>query len=217
MKSEKLEVAVYTAMCGDYDNINAPLFADEGYDYYFFTDNRSLEVPRPYKKVLVCESSDRWDKRHKIVVPNSLREKYKFVVWHDASMRQVGTLRRVVEGMSRGMAIPMHKTRNCITEELPAVAYYKKAPLDLINKQVQHYINDGLPIGLGLWEAGLIVREVGSEQVNKVCEDWLKEVNQWSLRDQISLPYVLWKNGYLPDMLPISSMRGVYFEMSAHK
>ena len=212
-----MRVAVYTAMSGDYDNVEPPQFVDEEFDYFFFTDNKRLEVPRPYKKIVRNWDLDRGDKKEKLLIPKEIRDNYDYCVWHDASMVQLASLKLPIEHLTRGWGIPIHKTRNCITEELDAVAYYKKENLDLVNRQVQYYINSGMPLKYGIWEAGFMIRDLNDKNVLNMCENWWGELKTYSLRDQLSLPYVFWKEKYLPNMLPKSSMRGVYFKVNEHK
>ena len=53
-------------------------------------------------------------------------------------------------------------------------------------------------------------------------EDWWKEIEKYSNRDQVSLPYVLWKNGYqigdVGTLTDIAADSGAYWEeMMYHK
>ncbi|MBU1260688.1 MAG: hypothetical protein KJ757_02245 [Planctomycetes bacterium] len=52
----------------------------------------------------------------------------------------------------------------------------------------------------GLYEAGVILRR-NTDRVSKIMEYWWLEYSQGAKRDQLSLPYVLWKLG-----VSISSM-----------
>jgi len=212
-----MKVAVYTAMSGDYDNVKPPLHIDEDFDYYFFTDNKHLEVPRPYKKVVRDWDMKRGDKLEKILIPKEIRGNYDVCVWHDASMYQTTSLKWLVEKMDRGFAIPTHKTRDCVTQELDAISYYKKADLGIVNRQVQSYLNEGFPVNFGLWEAGFMIRELNNRHVETVCNAWWNEVASKSMRDQLSLPYVFYKNNFKPNYIPRSAIRGVYFRVQQHK
>jgi len=212
-----MKVAVYTAMSGDYDDVQPPQYVDEEFDYYFFTDNKRLEVPRPYKKVVRDWDIERGDKKEKTAIPKEFIGEYDYCVWHDASMVQLSSLKLLIKNLTKGWAVPSHKTRGCITEELDAVAYYRKAPLDLINRQVQYYLNSGLPVNYGLWECGFIIRNLNNPKVLEMSNQWWWECSDLSMRDQLSLPYVFWKNDYKPNVMPKSSFRGVYFRVNQHK
>ncbi len=54
-----------------------------------------------------------------------------------------------------------------------------------------------MPTNYGLLECNVIVSDLKSENSAKILDEWWKEfVNSNSMRDQISLPYVLWKLKY---------------------
>ena len=62
-----------------------------------------------------------------------------------------------------------------------------------INDQVESYLKDGFPDKDGLIEAGLFLRK-NTENVNKAFDHWFIEQVKWSVQDQLSLPYILWKH-----------------------
>ena len=41
-----------------------------------------------------------------------------------------------------------------------------------------------------------------SKALEKAMADWMQEIETWTLQDQISLPYVLWKHGIHPSPWP---------------
>jgi len=63
---------------------------------------------------------------------------------------------------------------------------------DNMEEQVQEYLNEGFPDNL-LIESGLFLRR-NTEKVNRAFENWFIEQLKWSLQDQLSLPYILWKH-----------------------
>jgi GR25 family glycosyltransferase involved in LPS biosynthesis len=62
-----------------------------------------------------------------------------------------------------------------------------------LNAQVDSYLKDGFPDKDGLIETGLFLRK-NTENVNKAFEHWFIEQVKWSIQDQLSLPYILWKH-----------------------
>jgi len=63
-----------------------------------------------------------------------------------------------------------------------------------IRGQVQHYLQQGMPRNWGLFAAGTI-GWVFTPDVKRLGAMWHREQERWSIQDQISLPYVLWKTG----------------------
>jgi hypothetical protein len=62
-----------------------------------------------------------------------------------------------------------------------------------LNAQVESYLKEGFPDKDGLIEAGLFLRK-NTENVNKAFDHWFIEQVKWSIQDQLSLPYILWKH-----------------------
>jgi hypothetical protein len=58
--------------------------------------------------------------------------------------------------------------------------------------QAAHYLSDGLLAGSGLWACGTIVwRNV--EKAREFGRRWYDENVRWTIQDQISFPYLVWK------------------------
>jgi hypothetical protein len=46
--------------------------------------------------------------------------------------------------------------------------------------------------------------------MEKLFDDWWEEVNKYSFRDQLSLPYVLWKHSIVPHSLNDNINKNIY-------
>jgi len=205
-----MKVAVLTAMVGEYDNIQTPKYQDKEFDYYFFT-NTSTYI-KGYKRIDIS-SDGRLDKRVKIL-PFEYLSGYDAFIWHDANMTQVSSLKPLLNSVDKDMGFLNHPSRKCITQELEAIAYYKKAPVEKVARQVQSYLSEGMPIGNGLWECGVSVRK-NTPQVQEFCKGWYKELDR-SLRDQLSFAYMVWKSGMDINWLHTCTYRGREFVMNPH-
>lgn len=63
----------------------------------------------------------------------------------------------------------------------------------LINKQYQNYILEGYPDKKGvLFSSGIIFKK-NIKKINDMMEFWFKQNEMYTTRDQVSLPYSLWK------------------------
>jgi hypothetical protein len=61
-----------------------------------------------------------------------------------------------------------------------------------IDDQLAKYVSDGLPAGSGLWACGTIVwRNVDAART--FGQAWYEENVAWTIQDQISFPYLVWK------------------------
>ena len=63
----------------------------------------------------------------------------------------------------------------------------------IIEKQMDAYFEEGFPENQGLFECGVIVREHYQQEVMETMETWWAELKKHPYRDQMSLPYAIWK------------------------
>ena len=68
-----------------------------------------------------------------------------------------------------------------------------------ILEQIINYYYKGY-IDSKLYEAGLFIFK-NKEKMNNFFNDWWQEILKYSYQDQISLPFVLWKNNINPKIL----------------
>lgn len=95
------------------------------------------------------------------------------------------------------MAMFKHHTRDCIYDEEKVCNIYKKGKKEKIKKQIEKYISEGFPKNFGMLEGNVIVTDLKNKNSLKIQNSWWEEfLNSESLRDQLSLPYVLWKLNY---------------------
>ena len=88
-----------------------------------------------------------------------------------------------------------HPKRNNIQIEAKRILYLKKANKEDVDRQIKFYLNDGFKDNFGLYQNGFFVRENNSE-INKLCELVCGQVDIYTNRDQLALPYCLWKLGF---------------------
>ncbi len=74
-----------------------------------------------------------------------------------------------------------------------------------MKEQVKRYKKTGFPKDYGMLECNVIVSDLKNLNAIKILNDWWMEyVKSESLRDQLALPYVLWKNN-----VPIEELTGL--------
>lgn len=216
------KTAVYTAVAGDYDYGGSNLFQD-GVDYIFFTDQKSSNGHEGWSKVLLPDLNHLHPRRvAKLpkVYPHFFSEllKYKYTIWIDGGMEIVveNFVDQVLSYLENGMLLSPHfDARDCAYGEATIrPPKYVNEPMD---QQVAFYKADGFPENYGLYEGGLIAREMGHTKARELGQMWYIHNLIFSYQDQISLPYCLWKMNYQPSVLP-KSFRDFYMvRVNAHK
>lgn len=84
--------------------------------------------------------------------------------------------------------------RICLWQEAQACYDFPKYRDQPILKQARAYLEDGMPLHWGLFAAGTVGWRFTSE-AKRFGGAWYREQERWTLQDQISLPYLLWKTG----------------------
>lgn len=195
---------VYTVLTGNYDSLKEPEYVDLEFDYICFTDDDSLESANWTIRKLKDEESlgvQRLSRKPKILVDKYLGE-YDYSIYIDSKLRIKGNLYEYINRYSMGapMLCFPHYERDCVYEEADVCIQLKKDKEDAIRKQTKRYRHEGMPEHYGLIEAACMVRAHRSQEVIKVMNDWWDEFLKGCCRDQISFPYVCWKNNFHYDI-----------------
>ena len=199
-------VAVYTCILGKYDILKEPLFKNSNCDFYAITDftldNDSTWLKIKHSKYLRhIENNDdntyinRWFKMH----PHILFPDYDYSLYIDGSVRVVSDIMPLVLKMIKEntfLGMHRHYARRCLKSEAKAIIKFKKnVNIDLLKTQISEYRRMGYVDDNPLLEATIILRKHNDKKCIKIMNDWWDEFLKYIPRDQMSLPYVLWKNG----------------------
>ena len=92
--------------------------------------------------------------------------------------------------------------RDCLYKEAQFCQDWPKYKNQPIREQVEFYRSEGMPENFGLWACGTIVWR-NTEMAKAFGEEWFMQNQRWSIQDQISFPYLVWKMqpnfGVFPD------------------
>ena len=218
-----MRAVIYTAIFDGYDTLNQPAVQDEACDFICFTD---MDLPRRVGawRIVPIRRDRRAHPRlqakhfklmsHRVFPRGRLAWRYAVLsrrphfdlsVWVDGSVRImspsfVGDMReRLADGP---WAMFIHPDRDCIYEEAQESSGMRKYRDLPIFPQVEAYRSTVPPRG-GLHACTVIVRrEPVPRRVVEVHDAWWAENLKWTYQDQLSLPYVLRRDGG-PDPHPI--------------
>ncbi len=202
------KIIIYSAIMGDYEGIKDIEKNWQQYDnidvkYIFFTDNEKISSNTWDIRVIKDGSlSSRYLSKHIKLFPELYLEKCDYSIWVDGKFQIVGNLIEYLEQYLRNstMLFFPHFARKDIYEEAKTCIEMGVGKKDDIIRQIEYYKSDGFPANSGLYEGGCIVRKYGDSEVEYLMKQWWDEIMKFSYRDQISLPYILWKNNFIPDI-----------------
>ena len=105
------------------------------------------------------------------------------------------------EYLDNGFAVYQHPSgRTCIESEARAGLPYPKYRGLPLEDQVDYYFSQGMPKNYGLWACGVILRNGKHEDFGS---KWLLENFVWTYQDQLSLPYLSWREGFKIDTIEL--------------
>lgn len=204
---------VYTCITGEYDELRDHTFRHPDWDYICFSDvpekmrtknNTSWEIRELKFSKLDNTRNQRWHKLH----PHKLFPEYEWSLWVDGNIdilkKEVFEDIEKIKGEKKTIALSKHPFRNCIYEEFEACISREKDAINVMEQQIIFMKERGYPLGNGLFETGVIFRVHHNASIISLMEAWWDWIEKYSLRDQLSLTYVAWKNQI--ELVPLSEV-----------
>jgi hypothetical protein len=133
------------------------------------------------------------------VVPHRLLGngmQYDYTIWIDGSIQieSAHFAEYMVSQAKDSWAMFKHPWRDCIYDEIAEAHNMKKYLDQPMLEQGDAYIEDGMPSHWGMPACTIICRNARNLQVMALGELWWREILKWGIKDQVSFPYVLYKN-----------------------
>jgi hypothetical protein len=187
---------IYTAIIGGKDVLRPPRHRVPGLGYVCFTDDPSLQSDIWEIRLLGKPHSDPTlvARQLKILAHRCFPDQ-SWSLWIDANLEIIGDLEPFLrEHLPRApFQTFRHYERRCAYEEIEACIEHKKACPRLLRAQAARYHDAGMPFGLPVPHSSVVLRRHREEAVVEAMERWWGELQGGSRRDQVSLPFVLWR------------------------
>lgn len=207
---------VLTAAFGGIDAIHPIPFAyrEPGVDYIFVTDKTirisdgvdlgwRIETPDIYAGELGTRTIAKYFKTQ----AHRAFPGYDAYLWLDASFRfikrgHVAYMLHLMTSSNTTVVFRPHPDRQTVAGELEyCVAAIKKQTQYFVTRyggqpmeqQVHHYTSLGFPDNVGLYAAGMFAY-FPTAKMKTLFDDWWTENLEWTIQDQLSFPFVLWKH-----------------------
>lgn len=196
---------VYTCIHGKYDDLKEPLLTSDNLKYVYFTDQQDTYSPdsvwqKQNIREIDVEEGTNWANRFYKMHPFKFFNDADYSIYIDGSVRIVSDvtgLFRCARHAKTGIAMHTHSSYDSLYVESKWCKYNKRGNLERIEKQIERYKKEGFPDSFGHFEATIIVVDLKNPVAKEILDAWWEEFCLTnSGRDQLSLPYVLWKMGY---------------------
>lgn len=198
----RTKIAIYTCIVGEYDELQEPVSVLPNCDYFIISDKppaqNSVFQYINIKDILPEDITDNTKKnRYCKINAHKLFPQYRFSIYFDGNIQLKPSAMTLVDKLPKTKIIAWCPNYwKSIYREVMSVLMNKKEEEEIILRQAEKYWMEGMPEDYGCLMCGILVREHNHPMCRKIMEEWWQQVEQFSKRDQISFPYVLWKNGY---------------------
>lgn len=196
------QIAFYTCIVGGYDNLREPLSIIPECDYYLISDKKpEQETVFQYidiNQYLPDGITDNTKKnRYCKINAHKIFPQYRYSLYCDGQWQIDSSVLKYIKQLPKTRI-----TAFCKSDwegpymEAMHVILNKRDAEDVVRRQIEKYWLEGMPEQFGSVFCGMLIREHNNPVCRKLMEDWWKQIEQFSKRDMISFPYILWKNGY---------------------
>ena len=214
-----MKICVYTCITGDYDSIEEIREPEKGIDYYCFTNNPSLSS-KTWKIIQIKDNSldnCRLARRTKIL-GHKILDKYDVAVWTDANIIWQKPISEFVKQFHKSdtLSISAHHARTNVKDEADACLIENKETADTLKDTIEFLEREGFPDNVGLFESPVFIREPHDKIMNQTCKTWFDIIQNKSKRDQLSLPYAIWKNKMPVNVIPIIAWKNPWYTYTIH-
>lgn len=175
---------IYTAILGSmYDDLNEPTVISPGWEYVCFTDQ---PITSKYWKIIQVPSTDNPQRQARELKITAF-SRWQYSIWLDASFIINMDLNKLWDNYFRSpFTAPRHPLRHCVYHEIDSCIANSRGNISQLLAQKEEYKRRGVPHhGNNIITSGLLMRE-NTPGCIELCNEWLSELQQWSVRDQVA-------------------------------
>ncbi len=199
MSSSKKAV-VYTHLSANYDLL-MPSFTSKHVDQFVvFSDKLEHHCGWKTREQARVFDSDILSNRYHKFFPQKLFPNADISIYMDANIAIVSDIGDLIEefiNSNKAIALFQHRDRSTLEEE--AAECLKMGKFDQedaakYKEQLERMYTAGMPKNVPLADNGIIFRRHDHPLLEAAMESWWKEFCEFTKRDQLCLPFVVWKN-----------------------
>ena len=210
-----MKIAVITSISGINNKLINPSKVFDNVDYHAFVDDiTENSIWKQHKNLdFTIDKQYKGRRNAKIykILPNLFLPEYDYYFWADSTHEVIVDPHHVVNNIinNSDIALFKHPQRNCVYDEANELINLNYDHINLIQEQKKYYELNNYPKNNGLYELPCSIRK-NTEVINRMNLMWWEIICKYSSRDQISLPYVLYKLKINPYILKGCANCGFY-------
>ena len=193
-----MKTLIITAITNGKDELLDPPQKFDDCDYIAFVDKQYDVKIWEQRQIIPFSNIDKYKDRRNAkiykILSTIMFPEYDYIIWEDGNHQLKKDPKEIYQeyGDDFDILLFKHPDRKCTYEEMNAVAYWGLDERDNVQAQLNHYMSAGMPKDWGLFEMSTFIVK-NTPVVSSFQLMWYEQITKFSSRDQISLPYVLWK------------------------
>lgn len=197
------KVLLYQSLFGDGDEIHPIVPQTLNFDYRLFSDKFHTTIGDT-RVINISKIQDTmYNSRHFKIDPKI--NFYSRCIYLDASFEIIDP--NFIEFMTnllidKQFVFFKHPWRDCIFDEVLECNKINKYNLKLLNSRRDYYLKINFPKHYGLYCGGCFSFK-NNYLTKKIQKEWWEETIKTGMMDQVSLPYVLWKNNIKKEQISV--------------
>lgn len=194
-----MKKVVYTILLGNNNlKLNEPEFKNDDWSLICFTDR---DIKSEHWNLVKVKHKDPLKKSREIKIKCDQFIDFDICIYTDSQFTIKCDLDNFVNtNLNHNFAVMKHTQRKCAYKEALHCINKNKGDKNTIRKQIESYREDGFPKKFGLYACGILIRK-NESTIMDFMKLWYEEIKKYTYRDQISFPYVLWKNPIKMDVM----------------
>ena len=198
------KIAVLTALYGsEYSITEQNVF--ENVDYHAFVSKDSKITSSSWVIHKINEHYKEGDFQNRLnakifkILPFNFLNKYEYFIWIDNNIKLNEDPNDLIEKYLNNFSLALveHPKRTCVYQEIKEASLNNLDLQKKLEKQFKYYKQSNYPKHNGLYDCSFIMT-VNNDTTKELGIHWWSEIEKFSSRDQISLPYILNKLGIEP-------------------
>jgi hypothetical protein len=196
--------------------VNQPLF--KGVEYVLYTNKPEVVKGTNWKAVQTepVNNNPRLGARFIKSSIHSFHPKSEYWLWIDSNMKIEKDPNILIKKYlaNHDICVMPHPERNNWYEEASIVVQGRDS-VDNIQRAIDKYYGEGFP-PTTLFETGCLLRR-NTKVIQKFNNTWWKEIQENSIRDQLSFPYAAWRHGIAVNTFPgTNSVNALRFKIKKY-
>ena len=196
------QISVYTCIVGGYDELKEPVSLSPDCDYYVISDKKpgegsAFRFMNSGEWIPASIEDNTRKNRYCKLNPHILFPQYRYSIYFDGNIRLKANITEKIAALpkTRIVAAANNPIKNVYMEAMRAAEHFRDKK-ELFLEQTEKYWLEGMPDNFGSVTCSVLIREHNHPVCQKIMKEWWEQVDRYTKKDQVSFPYILWKNGY---------------------